>query len=285
MKNLRFISSLMAVVLAFGLYSCDNEEGADPALDDDALIAAIEVASNKVEVDPSTLPSNTLAVIESDFSESIVSSAAMVPDLGFAVTVIRARGTRVGEITVIFFDLTGRELRNIRDFLSRRRKRRQVRDCFDFIFPLSLTVPDGTSITLESTTDWSLIRTWYQENPDADERPAFDYPLDIQYGDTVITLNNKEELIRARASCEVDTADGRCFAFNFPISFIMPDESEITLESRNDWLLVRQWYRANPDAEGRPDLVYPVEITFEDGSSATINSDEEMLRARETCND
>ncbi|OEK00124.1 hypothetical protein BFP97_00715 [Roseivirga sp. 4D4] len=283
MKKLRFISPLIAVVFALGVYSCDNEEGADPALDDDALIAAIEVASNKVEVDAATLPPSSVSIIESDFSESEVSSVAMAPDLGFSVTLMRASGTRVGEIVVIFFDLTGRELRSIRDFLSRRRKRRQARDCFDFVFPFSVTVPDGTSITLESKSDWRLVRTWYKENPDADARPSFDYPIDILYGDTVITINNKEELIRARASCEVDTADGRCFAFNFPISFIMPDESDIVLESRADWTLIRQWYRANPDAEGRPDLVYPVDITFQDGTTVTVNSDEEMLRARETC--
>lgn len=285
MKNLRFISSLMAVVLAFGLYSCDNEEGVDPALDDDALIAAIEVAGNAVEVDPSTLPANSLAVIESDFSESIITSAAMAPDLGFAITVIREQGTRVGEITVIFFDITGRELRSIRDFLRRRRMRRQARDCFDFVFPLSLDVPDGTSITLESASDWSLVREWYQANPDADERPSFNFPLDIVYGDTVITINSNEELLRARESCEVDTSNGRCFAFTFPISFIMPDESEITLASRDDWSLIREWYRANPDAEGRPEIVYPVEITFEDGTTAIINNEEELREARETCND
>lgn len=284
MKKLRFISSLMAIVVAMGVYSCDNEEGVEPAFDDDALIAAIEVASNKVEVDSAALEPAALSIIQSDFSESMISRVAMAPDLGFSVELVRKKGTRVGAVVVIFFDLTGRELRSIRDFLKRR-KRRQARDCFDFVFPISLTVPDGTSFTLESGSDWSQVRRWYQANPDANERPEFDYPLDILYGDTVITINNKEELIRARASCEVDTSDSRCFAFTFPISFIMPDDSELVLESGADWNLIRQWYRANPDAEGRPDVVYPVEITFKDGTTASINSDEAMLRAREVCND
>ncbi len=282
MKKLRILSSLMAVILALGLYSCDNEDGVDPALDDDALIAAIEIASNAVAVDPAALPSSSLGVIESDFSESMIANASMVPDLGFAVNLIREQGTRVGEMSAVFFDLNGRELISRRDRLKRRRIR-QARDCFDFVFPLSITVPDGTSIALASGSDWTLVREWYQANPEAEERPAFDFPLEITYGDTVITIINTEELIRARASCEVDTSDGRCFTFNFPISFTMPDDSEIALASREDWRLIREWYRANPDAEGRPDLNYPVEITFEDGTVTTVNSAEEMAAVRESC--
>lgn len=284
MKKFRIISSLAALVLALGMYSCDNEDGVDPGLDDEALIAAIVNATNKVEVSASELPGNSLSVIETEFSESVMTSVALAPELGFAVTVIRERGVNVGEVSSAFFDTSGRELSSDRSERSRRR-RRQARDCFDFVFPISLTVPDGTSITLEDAGDWTEVREWYQANPEADERPQFNFPLDITFGDSLITINDNMELRRARGACEVDRADGRCFRLVFPITFVMADDSEIVLESREDWVLIREWYAANPDTEDRPDLVYPVQITFEDGSTVTVNSDEEMLRARETCED
>lgn len=274
----------MAVVLALGMYSCDNEDGVEPGLDDEALIAAIENATNKVEVNASDLPGNSLAVIETDFSESMVTSVALAPELGFAVTVIRERGVNVGEVSSAFFDTSGRELR--RDRRQRfRRIRRQARDCFDFVFPISITVPDSSTITLEGADDWVEVREWYQANPEATGRPQFNFPLDITFGDSLITINNGAELKRARGACEVDRADGRCFTLVFPVTFVMADDSEIVLESRADWVLIREWYVANPDTEDRPDLVYPVQITFEDGSELTVNSDEEMLRAREACQD
>lgn len=284
MKKLRLISSLVAVLVAFGIYSCDNEDGLEPGIDDEALIAAIVNATNKVEVNSSELPSNSLAVIETDFSESLMTSVEFAPDLGFVVNVIRERGVNVGEVSSAFFDTSGRELRS--DRLQRfRRIRRQARDCFDFVFPISITVPDGSTITLESGEDWVNVREWYQANPEANERPQFAFPLDITFGDSTLTINNGQELKRARGACEVDRADGRCFRLVFPVTFVMADDSEIVLESREDWVLIREWYVANPDTEDRPDLLYPVQVTFEDGSVVTVNSDEEMLRARETCED
>ena len=37
----------------------------------------------------------------------------------------------------------------------------------------------------------------------------------------------------------------RCFQFVFPIDFLMPDESIITLNDNTEWSLVREWYKTN----------------------------------------
>lgn len=75
----------------------------------------------------------------------------------------------------------------------------------------------------------------------------------------------------------------QCFQFVFPIDFIMPDDSSITLESKEDWSLIREWYAANPDAEGRPTLVFPLDVTLEDGTVQTLIDNEELKAVKDSC--
>lgn len=74
-----------------------------------------------------------------------------------------------------------------------------------------------------------------------------------------------------------------CFRIVFPFSVTMPDNSIITLESKADRVLIREWYANNPDATDKPNLVYPIEIEYQDGTVETINDRDELLLAREGC--
>jgi len=74
-----------------------------------------------------------------------------------------------------------------------------------------------------------------------------------------------------------------CFKIAFPFSVTMPDDSVIALESRADKALIRAWYEANPDSTEKPELVYPIEIEYQDGTIAIINSREEYVQARQEC--
>ena len=74
-----------------------------------------------------------------------------------------------------------------------------------------------------------------------------------------------------------------CFHIVFPFTVTMPDATEITLEEKSDKSLIREWYVANPDATEKPSLVFPIEIIYQDGTSETINDEDELIAAREGC--
>lgn len=292
MKKLKLVSSLMALLLVvLVMSSCDdNNSEVDPILDDSDLIAAIASASNGQPVTVNALPSGVISSLNNNYSESVLSSARLAPELGYQINLTLASGADVGEGATTFFSLDGRELeaRNGRfngRFGNRRlgRRARGLRDCFDFVFPISLTMPDGSGLTLESADDWSEVRSWYEANPDAEGKPEFVFPLDVEFGDSVITINDLEELRSAKNSCEVDRRRGRCFELVFPVDVSLPDGSVISLASRDDWELVRDWYEANPDVEERPSLVYPVNVAYNGDSIVTINSQEEMIAAKAAC--
>jgi len=82
----------------------------------------------------------------------------------------------------------------------------EMEKCFDFVYPISYIMPDGTIITGESEKEiWQLIKAWYEENPDEKEKHELQYPVDLKYSDgTIVTIYNDEELKNAYENCDSD---------------------------------------------------------------------------------
>ncbi|MEL6536628.1 MAG: hypothetical protein AAFQ98_14515 [Bacteroidota bacterium] len=77
------------------------------------------------------------------------------------------------------------------------------RRCFRLAFPHSVTMPDGSTITLNSEEDKAQVKAWYEANPDATDRPALVFPVTVEYQDgTTATANSEEELMALREACE-----------------------------------------------------------------------------------
>lgn len=74
-----------------------------------------------------------------------------------------------------------------------------------------------------------------------------------------------------------------CFTMVYPITFIMPDRSTITGNSREELgAAIKRFYEAHPDFAKKHVMQYPVEIIFR-GETKTINNQREMVRVREAC--
>ncbi|MEM9673680.1 MAG: hypothetical protein AAF992_13895 [Bacteroidota bacterium] len=296
MRKLKLTLFLLTFVSATGLfYSCDDElngdNGMTPSLDESDLIEAIISSTNKQMIDTETLPASALTAIDENYSEDFISAAQFAPELGYEVDVQRTQGAWLGERSQLYFDTNGRELRTEggelepgeRPERKRRYRRPRVRDCFEFVFPLSITMPDGSTITLESGSDWSDVRVWHQENPEVEGRPAFDYPIEVVFDGENQVINNQDEMHRLKFACREANRKPRCFEMVFPLSLTMPDGSTITLESREDRAEVKAWHEANPDVRERGTLVFPVDILYTSGETLTINSAEELQQAKVDC--
>ena len=170
-----------------------------------------------------------------------------------------------------------------------------ARECFELVFPVTYLMPDGSTYEISSEEDdagWEELKEWYDANPDSEERPELQYPVDIIYEeDRTVTINNEEEMIVVKEECremwaensdEEDEDEQACYAFVYPISYTMPDESTIEISSEEDeagWMSIREYYEANPSEEEEPTLQFPVDIIFEteDGDvTITISSGEDL---------
>ncbi|MCP4457291.1 MAG: hypothetical protein GY816_04580, partial [Cytophagales bacterium] len=283
MKKLELLTTKLVILISLGMmYSC-QEDGMDPEISDSELIAAIQSAADKQEIDMSALPTEAVTTIAEVYTEDFVSKALLATDLGYEVEMRREKGASVGEQSQTYYDINGRELSSENDVRGGKGSHKGgKKDCFDFGYPITLTLPDGTSVTLESEDGWEDVRAWYEANPDSEERPTFTFPLEITYdGTEYVTISSEDELHDAKDSCD----DGRekCFEFVYPFSMTMPDSTSIAMESDENWDDVKAWHDANPDSEERGSIDFPVDITLSDGTTVTVNSEDELESANADC--
>ena len=116
----------------------------------------------------------------------------------------------------------------------------EERECFELVYPVSYLMPDGTTIEISSDDEesWTELISWYDDNPESEEKPVMQFPVVIFFDEESITIQNTEDLRTAYSGCRSDREKrngwGRelgCFALVYPITFIMPDGSSMTVES------------------------------------------------------
>lgn len=255
------------------LYSCNDSEESitnmDLPMTDADLIEAIRSSSDKQNLDRDALPVSSQQTISTDYSSNFVSLAQIANGLGYEVTVRLESGINAGQHQNIYFNLEGEQL-----FLeSASATSPSAVGCFSFVFPISFTMPDASTITLNQENDWMLLGNWYLANPYEVEGPIQNFPVDIQFENgTILTVNNEQTLMTYEQNC----IGGGCYDILFPLTFVMPDGSNLVINQENDWILIENWYLANPNAMGEPVLSYPFSAEFEDGTTTVVNNEVEL---------
>ena len=78
-------------------------------------------------------------------------------------------------------------------------------------------------------------------------------------------------------------SEDTCFQFIYPISFILPDGSEITINLEEDWDKLDLWYEENEDSDEEPEIVYPFDVILDDDEVITITDDEDLEDLKDYC--
>ncbi|MEO1517881.1 MAG: hypothetical protein AAFV95_22865 [Bacteroidota bacterium] len=171
--------------------------------------------------------------------------------------------------------------------------------CYEFIFPITVSFADGTSLTANSYEELKEgVKEWKEANPDATDRPNLEFPIEVTSEDgEIITVNDQDALKELRLACKRDNFRKRgfkgcrgkghkCFELVFPISISFPDGTTVQAIDRGGLrTAVREWKTNNPDVEGRPMLVFPIEVLLEDGTTQSIASIEELKALKDSCNE
>ena len=247
-----------------------QDSGTEPVGESDAELIQAIIDADKISVGMDGLPSNSKIIVEEDYNEYDGIDAKKAYGLGYEVS-MDGKGHKMGHRCEVYFNLEGRKL-DPND--KRGDKSDWGRDddkgdwkCFDLVLPVTYVMPDGSTITVSSDDDdnWVELKAWYEANPESEEKPGLQYPVDISFetreGSTTLTVTNDEEMRGAYGRCGGrDYEDRECFELVYPVIYLMPDGSTITVENGADWDPIKDWYDANPNAEGRPELQYPVDI-------------------------
>lgn len=280
---------VIAFVMAGMFFSCEKESGINSnAISDDQLIEAIQTSMSKSAVIESDLPVNSQSTIQNDYTESYTNAAFEVADLGYEVQLRKGKGSQVGELHYTYFDVNGRELipgsnENGKQAKRNGDRKRMGKDCFTFELPVTFTMPDESVITIETEEDWPSIKLWYEEHAEVTDKPSINFPVNVVYSDgTVVTVIDADQLMELHQEC-IDESQVRCFDFIYPITFVMPDDSEITVSDRGDRDAIKAWYEGNPDVDEKPSLVFPVDVVVSETDTLTLNTQEELLALHDIC--
>jgi hypothetical protein len=259
--------------------SCDDNMSYKQEMSDTQLIEAIISDPNKFEIEEADVPSMSLYAIGEEYYDYMMYKAEISPEYGYQIS-LGDMALDAGDMTEIFFAKDGRKLGG-RDGMEERK--RHNKRCFKFVFPLTFSLGE-TSYTANDYQEFrDAIKANYEETGEK-QKPVFVFPIQIQFGrgDEVetVTINSDDELKEAFQACRGEEDDKKCFTFGFPVSFTMPDGTVLTAEDEKDLEeKMGAFYESYTGEKKRPEVVFPVDLMFEDGSSLTVNSPEEMKQA------
>ena len=275
---------LLIFTLIFMVTACDDNMSYKQEMSDTQLIEAIISDPNKFEIEEADVPSMSLYAIGEEYYDYMMYKAEISPEYGYQIS-LGDMALDAGDMTEIFFAKDGRKLGG-RDGMEERK--RHNKRCFKFVFPLTFSLGE-TSYTANDYQEFrDAMKANYEETGEK-QKPVFVFPIQIQFGrgDEVetVTINSDDELKEAFQACRGEEDDKKCFTFGFPVSFTMPDGSVLTAEDEKDLEeKMGAFYESYTGEKKRPEVVFPVDLIFEDGSSLTVNSPEEMKQAwKENC--
>ena len=275
---------LLMFTLIFMVTACDDNMSYKQEMSDTQLIEAIISDPNKFEIEEADVPSMSLYAIGEEYYDYMMYKAEISPEYGYQIS-LGDMALDAGDMTEIFFAKDGRKLGG-RDGMEERK--RHNKRCFKFVFPLTFSLGE-TSYTANDYQEFrDAMKANYEETGEK-QKPVFVFPIQIQFGrgDEVetVTVNSDDELKEAFQACRGEEDDKKCFTFGFPVSFTMPDGTVLTAEDEKDLEEKMQaFYESYTGEKKRPEVVFPVDLMFEDGSSLTVNSPEEMKQAwKENC--
>ena len=295
MKNK--INLIIAFSMIF-IIGCDfSPTSSSEQISDSEIIEMIKNAE-KIEISIDELPSQSRDIVQNEHIDYESFKNWRASGIGYLAE-LSGRGQNVGNFREVYFNMDGRKL----DHNDREDEDRPDEDgederseCFELVLPVTYTMPDGSTITVETDDEssWSSLRSWYESNPDAEDEPSLGYPVDIMYGaDSTVTINNQEEMENAYSSCRNEENEDRpdedgegedsCGAIILPVTYIMPDESTITVEDDSGYGLLREWEANNPESDGEPSIQYPFDVLYlveNQEVTVTVNSNEEYMNSQ-----
>jgi len=167
--------------------------------------------------------------------------------------------------------------------------------CYEFVFPVTVNFPDASSASADSYEALGqIISEWKESNPDAEEKPGLEFPVELTTDEgEIVTVESREELGQLRKECRREHRKGKgprrffkraCFDLVYPVSIEFPNGSILEATSQSTLKnAIRAWKKSTDGSNGRPMLVYPVTVEYEDGTQTTVNDRDELKALKDTC--
>ena len=176
-------------------------------MSDDELIDAIINAEEKIQILESDLPIDAKNTMSSDIPDDFFDKGSLASQLGYQINMRSFDFFFLGvKSDDIFFDLSGRELFRTEGYNKsddkkdddgkdddgkddksdkdgkKDGKKDRKKNCFYFEYPVSLELPDGSTIKVNDKKEAiESLKKWYNQNPDVKEKANLVFPVSIYW--------------------------------------------------------------------------------------------------------
>lgn len=104
---------------------------------------------------------------------------------------------------------------------------------------------------------------------------------------TVLTVNSTEEMRNIVRDCAKRWRHVRiwtCLDLVYPVTLVFPDESTLLVYNKEELKnAIIAWRENNPDIAGRPHIQFPFDVTLKNGDVVTINNLDELKHLIRQC--
>ena len=298
------------LLLSAVVYACSDSENENNIQDLTVSehIELIKNHDNKIEISFDDLPDVSQSYINSLENNITTEQILHAQDIGYEVKIKRESRSLVSLLNIlyIYFDQDG-------DFLLDDNYDEDgdgeydIYDewenfmCFDIQFPVSVTMPDESQITIENEDElYEAAESYYEMSEEYDGLPEINFPINIIFYYEGENGNEIEEVVGVSSQDELDLyfeicEDGwydedwgwdemECVELVYPISIENPESEIITVESENElYEYIDQYYQNcnSDDCYGEFELVFPLTIEYYSENNdqtqiLTISSQEEL---------
>ena len=300
------------LLIALFIFSCSDSETENNIqnLTDSEHIELIKNHNDKVEINFEDLPEVSQSYINSLENNITTELILHAQDLGYEIKMRRESRSLVSLLNIlyIYFDQNGDVLfdddydengdgdydifNEWEDFM-----------CFDIQFPISVTMPDESQISIGNEDElYEAVESYYEMSDEYDGLPEINFPINIIFYfddengneiEEIVGVGSYEELEMYFEICEdgwdddgwddEDWYEIDCFDLVYPLTIVNPEGEVLTVDSENNLHeYIDQYYEnCNSNDCGDFNLYYPLTVEYysetnDQVQTLTINSEEEL---------
>lgn len=158
--------------------------------------------------------------------------------------------------------------------------------CYTLVFPVMVDLPVGPNVEAENRQQLlRIMRRWNEQHPNSPRKPRLQLPFEVELSadGSILTVEDFEDLLALTRDCWENFEP--CFTMNYPVSIALPDGTTQEADSRQEVRAIFDaWREANPPSAGKPEFVFPLEVTLtEDESALTLEAPEDLRELIEGC--
>lgn len=127
-----------------------------------------------------------------------------------------------------------------------------------------------------SVTDQGFEVMLFQEQQNLTNRTL----SPVYFNNSGVQLLSDESELEANGAVELEAL---CFEYVYPITFLLPGGDTLIVAKDEDWQKLDQWYDNHQETKAFPEIKFPVNIVFWDGTQGSITNREVEETLIEEC--